>query len=46
VGVTLTYQFSQQLFGSLSGSFIDSESTQDRASYQNALLSAGLTLQF
>jgi hypothetical protein len=46
VGLTLTYQFSQQLFGSLSGSFIDSESTQDRASYQNALLSAGLTLQF
>jgi hypothetical protein len=46
LGLSLTYQFNRRLFGTLSGSFIDSDSTQDRASYQSALVSAGVTLQF
>lgn len=46
LGASLTYQFNRQLFGTLSGSFIDSDSTQNRASYQSALVSGGLTFQF
>jgi hypothetical protein len=46
LSLSLTYQFNRQLFGTLSGSFIDNDSTQDRASYQSALVSAGLTFQF
>lgn len=42
VGVSFTYQVNRNLFTTLSGSFIDNDSSQDRASYQ----SAGAALQF
>lgn len=44
--LSLIYQFNRQLFGSLGGTFIDSDSTQRRASYQSAVASLGLTWNF
>lgn len=46
VACSLIYQFNRHLFGNISGSFVDSDSTQQRASYQAAIASLGLTWQF
>ncbi len=45
-GVSLTYQINRRLFTSLTGSFVDNDSTQNLASYQSAGASLGLTWQF
>lgn len=46
VALNLTYQFNRNWFATLSGNFVDSDSTQNRASYQSAGGSLGLTWQF
>ena len=45
-GVNLTYQFSRNWFASLSGTFVDLDSTQERASYQGALAAFEVRVQF
>ncbi len=42
VGLSFTYQVNRHFFTTLSGNFVDNDSSQDRASYQ----SAGTALQF
>ncbi|MES2571065.1 MAG: outer membrane beta-barrel protein [Verrucomicrobiota bacterium] len=42
----LIYQFNHHLFGSLSASFVDNDSTQLRGSYQSAATSVALSWQF
>ncbi len=44
--VNLSYQINAHLFTTLSGNFVDNDSTQLRASYQSAGASLGLTWQF
>ena len=46
VAANMVYQFNRHLFGNVGGSFIDNDSTQDRASYQAVVGSLGLTWQF
>jgi hypothetical protein len=46
LGANLTYQFTQTVFGSVSSSFADNDSTADFASYQAFSLSLGVTVQF
>lgn len=46
VAASVIYQFNRHLFGNVGASFIDNDSTQDRASYQAAVASLGLTWQF
>jgi hypothetical protein len=46
VAANLIYQFNRHLFGNVGGTFIDNDSTQNRASYQAAVASVGLTWQF
>jgi hypothetical protein len=46
VAASLIYQFNRHLFGNVAGTFIDNDSTQNRASYQAAVASLGLTWQF
>lgn len=42
----LLYQFREHLFGSLNVSWVNNESSQDRASYQGVSTGLGLTLQY
>ncbi len=42
----VTYEFNPHLFGNVSGNFVDNDSTQNRASYQSAGASLGLTWNF
>jgi hypothetical protein len=46
VAANLIYQFNHHLFGTVSTSFVDNDSTQLRASYQSTGASIGLTWQF
>ena len=46
IGLNLVYQFTQNLFGSVSGSFINNHSTNNLATYQNLAFGTGLTVQF
>ena len=46
LGTSLLWQINQRLFGSLSGTWVDSDSTQDNASYQTASAMVGLSWQF
>jgi len=46
VAANLTWQINQKLFATLGGSFVDSDSTQDRASYQSAGASLQLTWNY
>lgn len=46
LGLSLTYQFNRSLFGTLTGSFVDNDSSDGRASYQAAGGSIGFTYQF
>ena len=46
VGSSLIYQFADHWFGSVNASFVDSDSSQDFASYQSFGASLGLTVQF
>jgi hypothetical protein len=46
VGGSLIYQFADRWFGSATTSFVDSDSTQDRSSYQSFGASLGLTKEF
>ena len=46
VGGSLIYQFAENWFGSATTTFVDTDSTQDRASYQSFGASLGVTSQF
>ncbi len=46
VTLSLIYQFNKHLFGTLGESFVDNNSTEQHASYQAILSSAGLSWQF
>ncbi|MEA3187302.1 MAG: hypothetical protein QOD99_1132 [Chthoniobacter sp.] len=46
VGGNVIYQFTAHLYGSFGADFIDNDSTQALATYQNFAAHAGLTLQF
>ncbi len=46
VGGSLIYQFADRWFGSATTSFVDTDSTQDRSSYQTFGASLGVTKQF
>ena len=46
LSLNFIYQFNRHLFGTLAGTFVDNDSTQDRASYQSAGASLGLSYQF
>lgn len=46
VGLNLVYQFSEHLFGSVAGSFVNNHSTNSLATYQSLMGSTGLTFQF
>ena len=46
LGANLTYQFTQKLFGNLSTTFADNDSSADFASFQAFSLSLGVTVQF
>ena len=46
LGATLNYQFTQGIFGTVSSTFADNDSTQDLASFQSFSLSLGVTVQF
>ena len=46
LGATLNYQFTRSIFGSLTSSFADQDSSQDFASFQSFSLSLGVTVQF
>lgn len=45
-GLNFTYQQSQHLFWTLSGTFVDNDSNRVRASYQSAGVSLGLNYQY
>ena len=45
-GANLNYQFTRSIFGSLTSSFADQDSSQDFASFQAFTLSLGVTVQF
>ena len=44
--VNVTYQINKHLFSNVSATFVDSDSTQDKASYQSVGTSLGFTYQF
>ena len=44
VGANLVYQFSKRVFGSLSSTFVDNDSSVDSASYQSITAALGLTI--
>ena len=46
LGANLTYQFTQKVFGSVTSSFADNDSSADFASFQAFSLSLGVTVQF
>ncbi len=46
LGANLTYQFTQKVFGSVSSTFADNDSSADFASFQAFSLSLGVTVQF
>jgi hypothetical protein len=46
VGLSFTWQIDEHLSSTLTGSFVDSDSTQDHASYQSAGASIGLNYRF
>jgi hypothetical protein len=46
LGATLTYQFTRGIFGSLTTSFADNDSSQDFASYQAFNIGLGVNVQF
>jgi hypothetical protein len=46
VGLNFVYQFSEHLFGTVAGSFVNNHSTNSLASYQSLMCSTGLTFQF
>ncbi len=46
LGATLNYQFRKNLFGSVTSSFADQDSSQDLGSFQSFSLSLGVTVQF
>ena len=46
LGANLNYQFTRSIFGSLTSSFADQDSSQDFASFQAFTLSLGVTVQF
>ena len=46
LGATLNYQFTQGIFGTVSSTFADNDSTQEFASFQSFSLSLGVTVQF
>jgi hypothetical protein len=46
IGLNLIYQFQQNWFGTLSGSFADNDSDINTATYQAAGASIGVTYQF
>lgn len=46
VGGNLIYQFADRWFGSVTTSFVDTDSTQDRSSYQTFGASLGVTKEF
>ncbi|MDB6175233.1 MAG: hypothetical protein JWL59_4544 [Chthoniobacteraceae bacterium] len=46
VSANLIYQFNHHLFGTVSASFVDNDSTQLRGSYQSTGTSVGLSWQF
>jgi hypothetical protein len=46
LGINFTYQQTKNLFWTLSGTFVDNDSNQLRASYQSAGLSLGLNYQY
>ena len=46
IGANLTYQFSKSIFGSVSSTFADNDSTGDSASFQAFSLALGVTVQF
>jgi hypothetical protein len=45
-GVSISYQIRRNLFTTLGGSFVDNDSTQNRASYQSANVSVGINYQY
>jgi len=46
LGLNMVYQFSEKLFGSVNGTFINNHSTNSLATYQNLAFGTGLTYQF
>lgn len=46
IGLSLTYQLTRRLFTTLSGSWVDNNSSDERASYQSAGGSLGFNLQY
>jgi hypothetical protein len=46
VGGNLIYQFADRWFGNVTSSFVDTDSTQNGASYQSFGASLGVTKQF
>ena len=46
VGLNFIYQFNAHLYGSVGADFIDNDSNQRLATYQNFAAHAGLALQF
>jgi hypothetical protein len=46
IGLSLTYQLARHVFTTLSGSWVDNNSTDERASYQCATGALGFNLQF
>ena len=46
LGLNLVYQFNKHLFGSITGNFVDNESSRERARYHNALIGAAVTWQY
>lgn len=46
VGLSLTYQLTRRIFTTLSGSFVDNNSSDERASYQSAGAMLGVNLQY
>jgi hypothetical protein len=46
VGANMIYQFSDRVFGSVTATFVDSDSSVDTASYQSVTGSVGVTVSF